>query len=183
MGSRIIPILSVSSLPVVPSPRTHFNAITRWNVATVLILLNILISLFSTAYDDASIFPASSSDVLLIVIQVVEDAAAEYLAYFADKTVAMVRAPDEYTYPAPFNLIELALVGPLQLVGLTVHPQCRSPSPSRFYIRKETYDKASTHYPDTLPCANCDSCAAEPFPHVRSVHRPAHDHRALRSTA
>ncbi|KAI0692662.1 calcium activated cation channel [Cytidiella melzeri] len=70
-----------------------------WNVATVVILLNILISLFSSAYDD-----------------VVEDAAAEYLAYFADKTIGMIRAPDEFAYPAPFNLIELVLVAPFEYV-------------------------------------------------------------------
>ncbi|KAI0346876.1 calcium activated cation channel [Trametopsis cervina] len=70
-----------------------------WNVATVVILLNILISLFASAYDD-----------------VVEDASAEYLAYFADKTVGSIRAPDEFTYPAPFNLIELVLIGPSEYV-------------------------------------------------------------------
>ncbi|EKM59313.1 uncharacterized protein PHACADRAFT_249722 [Phanerochaete carnosa HHB-10118-sp] len=70
-----------------------------WNVATVIILLNILISLFSSAYDD-----------------VVEDAPAEYMAYFADKTVGMIRAPDEFTYPAPFNLIELILIAPWEYV-------------------------------------------------------------------
>ncbi|KAI0089070.1 calcium activated cation channel [Irpex rosettiformis] len=70
-----------------------------WNVATVVILLNILISLFSSAYDD-----------------VVEDAAAEYLAYFADKTIGMIRAPDEFAYPAPFNLIELVMIAPFEYV-------------------------------------------------------------------
>jgi len=70
-----------------------------WNVATAVILLNILISLFSSAYDD-----------------VVEDAAAEYLAYFADKAVAMIRAPDQYLYPAPFNIIELVLIAPLEYI-------------------------------------------------------------------
>ncbi|THH28802.1 hypothetical protein EUX98_g5390 [Antrodiella citrinella] len=69
-----------------------------WNVATAVILLNILISLFASAYDD-----------------VVEDAAAEYLAYFANKAVDMVRAPDQYLYPAPFNIIEL-LVAPLEYI-------------------------------------------------------------------
>ncbi|KAF7792876.1 hypothetical protein EIP86_003977 [Pleurotus ostreatoroseus] len=68
-----------------------------WNVATVVILLNILISLFSSAYDD-----------------VIEDAAAEYLAYFADKTISMIRAPDEYLYPAPFNLVEFFLIAPIE---------------------------------------------------------------------
>ncbi|KAJ3556721.1 hypothetical protein NM688_g1867 [Phlebia brevispora] len=76
-----------------------------WNVATVVILLNILISLFSSAYDD-----------------VVEDAAAEYLAYFADKTVSMIRAPDEYLYPAPFSLIEFLLI-----------------APTEYFVSKETY--------------------------------------------
>ncbi|KAI0796957.1 hypothetical protein C8Q75DRAFT_218668 [Abortiporus biennis] len=70
-----------------------------WNVATGVILLNILISLFSSAYDD-----------------VVEDAAAEYLAYFADKTISMIRAPDQFIYPAPLNLIELFFVAPLEYV-------------------------------------------------------------------
>ncbi|KAH8094840.1 hypothetical protein BXZ70DRAFT_991717 [Cristinia sonorae] len=70
-----------------------------WNVATAVILLNVLISLFSSAYDD-----------------VVEDAAAEYLAYFADKAVGMVRAPDQYLYPAPFNLIELVFIAPLEYI-------------------------------------------------------------------
>lgn len=68
-----------------------------WNVATALILLNVLISLFSSAYND-----------------VVEDAPAEYLTYFAGKVVGMLRAPDDYAYPAPFNLIETFFVAPLE---------------------------------------------------------------------
>lgn len=51
---------------------------------------------------------------MLILVQVVEDAAAEYLTYFADKTVSMIRAPDQYTYPAPFNLIELVFIAPFE---------------------------------------------------------------------
>ena len=43
-----------------------------------------------------------------------EDAAAEYLAYFADKTINMIRAPDEYIYPAPLNLVELILIAPIE---------------------------------------------------------------------
>jgi hypothetical protein len=86
-------------------------------VATVVILLNILISLFASAYDDVS--PSYTSDKRNfrcsdILVQVVEDAAAEYLAYFADKTVGMIRAPDEFAYPAPFNLIELVLIAPFE---------------------------------------------------------------------
>ncbi|KAI0036049.1 calcium activated cation channel [Vararia minispora EC-137] len=68
-----------------------------WNVATVVILLNVLISLFSSAYDD-----------------VVDDAEAEFLAYFAGKTIGMVRAPDVFVYPAPFNILETFLVAPFE---------------------------------------------------------------------
>ncbi|EED82653.1 predicted protein [Postia placenta Mad-698-R] len=73
-----------------------------WNVATALILLNVLISLFSSAYND-----------------VVEDAAAEYLTYFAGKVGGMIRAPDEYVYPAPFNIVEILLSVPLLRNTLT----------------------------------------------------------------
>ena len=42
------------------------------------------------------------------------DAAAEYLTYFAGKVVGMVRAPDDYAYPAPLNLVEIFLVAPFE---------------------------------------------------------------------
>ncbi|PCH40875.1 calcium activated cation channel [Wolfiporia cocos MD-104 SS10] len=70
-----------------------------WNVVTAVILLNVLISLFSSAYND-----------------VVEDAAAEYLTYFAGKMGGMIRAPDEYVYPAPFNIIEILLIAPFEFI-------------------------------------------------------------------
>ncbi|KAF8915320.1 hypothetical protein CPB85DRAFT_1293894 [Mucidula mucida] len=70
-----------------------------WNVVTALILLNVLISLFSSAYSD-----------------VVDDAEAQYLAFFAGKTVGMIRAPDVYVFPAPFNLIEIVLVSPFEWI-------------------------------------------------------------------
>ncbi|KAI0082361.1 calcium activated cation channel [Panus rudis PR-1116 ss-1] len=82
-----------------------------WNVATAVILLNVLISLFSSAYED-----------------VVEDASAEYLAYFADKSVGSLRAPDEHLYPAPFNLIEMFFVAPLEYV-----------------VRRDTYSKINQY--------------------------------------
>ncbi|KZW04355.1 hypothetical protein EXIGLDRAFT_663857 [Exidia glandulosa HHB12029] len=66
-----------------------------WMLASTIILLNILISLFSSAYED-----------------VVDNAEAQYLAFFAGKTINMIRAPDTYVYPAPFNLIEGFLVAP-----------------------------------------------------------------------
>jgi len=68
-----------------------------WNVATTVILLNVLISLFSSAYSD-----------------VVDDAEAQYLAFFAGKTVGMIRAPDSFVYPAPFNILEVFLIAPLE---------------------------------------------------------------------
>ena len=46
--------------------------------------------------------------------QIVEDAEAEYLAFFASKAVAMIRAPDMYVYPAPFNVIEILFIAPLE---------------------------------------------------------------------
>ncbi|KAJ3544692.1 hypothetical protein NMY22_g2688 [Coprinellus aureogranulatus] len=70
-----------------------------WSAVTAIVLLNVLISLFSSAYAD-----------------VVEDAEAQYLAFFAQKTVGMLRAPDSYVYPAPFNLIEVFLVGPFEII-------------------------------------------------------------------
>ncbi|KAH7930691.1 hypothetical protein BV22DRAFT_1139072 [Leucogyrophana mollusca] len=73
-----------------------------WNLVTAVILLNVLISLFSSAYSD-----------------VVDDAEAEHMAFFAGKTVAMIRAPDSYVYPAPFNLIEIFLVAPFELFALS----------------------------------------------------------------
>ncbi|KAG8717126.1 hypothetical protein FRC08_008161 [Ceratobasidium sp. 394] len=69
-----------------------------WNVATTVILLNVLISLFSSAYDD-----------------ITDDAEAQFLAFFAEKTIGMIRAPDSYVYPAPFNIIEVFLVAPFEL--------------------------------------------------------------------
>ncbi|KJA29836.1 hypothetical protein HYPSUDRAFT_60682 [Hypholoma sublateritium FD-334 SS-4] len=68
-----------------------------WNAVTAIVLLNVLISLFSSAYSD-----------------VVDDAEAQYLAFFASKTVGMIRAPDSFVYPAPFNLIETFIIAPLE---------------------------------------------------------------------
>ncbi|KAG1761379.1 hypothetical protein EDD22DRAFT_897285 [Suillus occidentalis] len=72
-----------------------------WNVTTAIILLNVLISLFSSAYAD-----------------VVDDAEAEYMTFYAGKTVSMIRAPDSYVYPAPFNLVEVFFVAPFEIFAL-----------------------------------------------------------------
>lgn len=62
--------------------------------------------------------PTFSSLINLITIccQVVDDAEAQFLAFFASKTVEMIRAPDSYVYPAPFNLIEAIFVAPFECV-------------------------------------------------------------------
>ncbi|KAG6842039.1 hypothetical protein C0991_003565 [Blastosporella zonata] len=70
-----------------------------WNTVTAIVLLNVLISLFSSAYSD-----------------VIEDAEAQYLAFFASKTIAMIRAPDSFVYPAPFSLVETFFVAPFEMI-------------------------------------------------------------------
>ncbi|KAK2466056.1 hypothetical protein APHAL10511_001698 [Amanita phalloides] len=72
-----------------------------WNTVTAVILLNVLISLFSSAYSD-----------------VVQNAEAQYLAFFAGKTISMIRAPDSYVYPAPFNLIETIFIAPFETLTM-----------------------------------------------------------------
>ncbi|TQS33366.1 hypothetical protein Golomagni_06295, partial [Golovinomyces magnicellulatus] len=56
----------------------------------MIILLNILIALYNSAYED-----------------IYENADDEYLALFAQRTMQFVRAPDENVYIAPLNLIEV----------------------------------------------------------------------------
>ncbi|KIE02440.1 potassium ion channel Yvc1, partial [Metarhizium majus ARSEF 297] len=60
----------------------------------MIILLNILIALYNSAYED-----------------IYENADDEYLALFSQKTMQFVRAPDENVYIAPFNLIEIVISG------------------------------------------------------------------------
>ncbi|AET40121.1 Yvc1p Ecym_5363 [Eremothecium cymbalariae DBVPG len=57
-----------------------------------VILLNILVALYSTAYQN-----------------VTQNSTDEYLTLMAQKTLRYIRAPDERVYVPPFNLIELAL--------------------------------------------------------------------------
>lgn len=54
------------------------------------VLLNILIALFNSAYEDIN---SNSTD--------------EYMALFAAKCLQFARAPDENVYIAPFNLLEI----------------------------------------------------------------------------
>lgn len=59
----------------------------------MIILLNILIALYNSAYED-----------------IYGNADDEYLALLAQKTMQFVRAPDENVYIAPLNLVEIVLV-------------------------------------------------------------------------
>ncbi|KAJ4257571.1 Calcium channel yvc1 [Fusarium torreyae] len=63
----------------------------------MIILLNILIALYNSAYED-----------------IYENADDEYLALFAQKTMQFIRAPDENVYIAPFNLVEMVISGLLE---------------------------------------------------------------------
>jgi hypothetical protein len=56
----------------------------------MVVLLNILIALYNSAYED-----------------ITDNAIDEYMALFAQKTMQFVRAPDENVFIAPLNLIEL----------------------------------------------------------------------------
>ncbi|KAL8954379.1 MAG: hypothetical protein Q9183_007155 [Haloplaca sp. 2 TL-2023] len=56
----------------------------------MVVLLNILIALFNSAYED-----------------ITQNAIDEYMALFSQKTMQFVRAPDENVFIAPFNLIEM----------------------------------------------------------------------------
>jgi hypothetical protein len=49
-------------------------------------------------------------------LQIVDNAEAQYLAFFAGKTIGMIRAPDSYVFPAPFNIVEIFLVAPFECV-------------------------------------------------------------------
>lgn len=37
----------------------------------------------------------------------VDESEETFLAFFASKTVASIRAPDQYLYPAPFNVTSI----------------------------------------------------------------------------
>ncbi|KAK7957761.1 potassium ion channel [Apiospora saccharicola] len=56
----------------------------------MIILLNVLIALYNSAYED-----------------IYENADDEFLGLFAQKTMQFVRAPDENVFIAPFNLVEI----------------------------------------------------------------------------
>ncbi|KAE8541268.1 hypothetical protein D1P53_002625 [Cryptococcus gattii VGV] len=70
-----------------------------WNFVATIILVNVLIALFGSAYSD-----------------VIDNETDEYLVFFAHKTIDLIRAPDSYVYLAPFNLIEAFLIAPFEWI-------------------------------------------------------------------
>ena len=69
-----------------------------YNFIIIVILLNVLIALYNSAYED-----------------ITANAIDEFLALFSQKTIQFVRAPDENVFIAPFNLVEIfCLVIPLE---------------------------------------------------------------------
>ncbi|KAI9696719.1 MAG: hypothetical protein M1836_005081 [Candelina mexicana] len=56
----------------------------------MVVLLNILIALYNSAYED-----------------ITDNAIDEYMALYSQKTMQFVRAPDENVFIAPFNLVEI----------------------------------------------------------------------------
>ena len=76
------------------------------------LLLNILVALFNSAYQN-----------------IYDNATDEYLALIAQKTLRFVRAPDEYVFVPPLNLIELlVLIMPL-----------------KWWVSKNTYNRLNYH--------------------------------------
>ncbi|KAG7006597.1 calcium channel YVC1 [Physcia stellaris] len=59
----------------------------------MVVLLNILVALYNSAYSD-----------------ITDNAIDEYMALFAQKSLQFVRAPDENVFIAPFNLLEIFLL-------------------------------------------------------------------------
>ncbi|KDN67299.1 putative potassium ion channel Yvc1 [Colletotrichum sublineola] len=70
-----------------------FGIILYYCFTFIVVLLNILIALYNSAYED-----------------IYDNANDEYLALFAQKTMQFVRAPDENVYIPPFNLLEIVVI-------------------------------------------------------------------------
>ncbi|BFZ62032.1 Calcium channel yvc1 [Saitoella coloradoensis] len=68
-----------------------------WVFVTAVILLNILVALFNVAYSN-----------------ITDNSTDEFLALFSRRTLNAVRAPDENVFLAPFNLVEVIFLLPLQ---------------------------------------------------------------------
>ena len=73
--------------------------LNSYALVQILCLANVLIALLNNAYADIC---ADGDDM--------------FAAYFATKCVGLVRAPDQFVYPAPLNLLEVFLIAPLEYI-------------------------------------------------------------------
>lgn len=104
----------------------------------MVVLLNILIALYNSAYED-----------------ITDNAIDEYMGLFAQKTMQFVRAPDENVFIAPLNLIELfLLIIPFEWW-----------LPRHVYARLNDYVMATIYSPLLLVAAVFETRSAD---HVRS---------------
>ncbi|QDS70719.1 hypothetical protein FKW77_002778 [Venturia effusa] len=99
----------------------------------MVILLNILVALYNSAYED-----------------ITDNATDEYMALYAQKTLQFVRAPDENVFIAPFNLIEIfVLILPFEWW-----------LPSHIYDRLNDYVMGVIYTPLLLVTAALETSAA-----------------------
>ncbi|KAI0995786.1 Calcium channel [Podosphaera aphanis] len=99
----------------------------------MVILLNILIALYNSAYED-----------------ITDNAIDEYLALFAQKTMQFVRAPDENVFIAPLNLVEIVvLILPFEWW-----------LPRHIYARLNDLVMAVLYFPLLLVAAWFETCSA-----------------------
>nr|CAA64009.1 YOR3151w [Saccharomyces cerevisiae]CAA99283.1 unnamed protein product [Saccharomyces cerevisiae] len=92
LGNLTITVLGLGSFDVFEEFAPPYAAILYYGYYFIVsvILLNILIALYSTAYQ-----------------KVIDNADDEYMALMSQKTLRYIRAPDEDVYVSPLNLIEV----------------------------------------------------------------------------
>jgi hypothetical protein len=100
----------------------------------MVVLLNILIALYNSAYED-----------------ITDNAVDEYMALFAQKTMQFVRAPDENVFIAPLNLIEIfGLIIPFEWW-----------MPKRMYAKLNDYVMAVVYSPLLMVAAYFETRSAK----------------------
>ncbi|KAH3901437.1 Yvc1p SCDLUD_002930 [Saccharomycodes ludwigii] len=94
IGNLLLTILGYGSFNTFENFAYPYAAVLYYSYCFIVtvILLNILIALYSTAYQN-----------------IIDNANNEYFALLAQKTLRFIRAPDENVYVPPLNLVELSL--------------------------------------------------------------------------
>lgn len=102
LNNLAVTVLGAGSFNMFRSFAPPYAAILYYAYCFIVsvILLNILIALYSSAYQ-----------------KVIDNATDEYLALMAQKTLRYIRAPDENVYVPPLNLIELVITPFLVLMS------------------------------------------------------------------